>query len=206
MVADAVAAAEFPVGVVVGQAPAKAAGHALLGNGIVEHGGKMQGLHQPVGLIVKGLGREVLPAELADEVALAGVRGDGGAGLTGGASAPVGIIVVGVHILQKLAFAVVPCTCCGAGGVQPVDGLIGALIESFVVAAAVHPGAPQKNAGVVAALAYHFAAVLQGLRLPALIADVPPAGHFGKHQQAKLIAGVQKCRALGVVAGTHCVA
>ena len=100
----------------------------------------------------------------------------------------------------------VPRACRGAGGVQPVDGLVGALIKRFVVGAAVHTGTPQKDAGVVAALAYHFAAVLQGLRLPALVADVPPAGHLGEHQQAQLIAGIQKRRALGGMAGAHCVA
>ena len=206
VVADAVAAAEFPVGVVVGQAPAKAAGHALLGNGIVEHGGKMQGLHQPVGLIVKGLGREVLPAELADEVALAGIGSHRGAGFAGGTAPAVRVIVVGVNILQQLALAVVPRACRGAGGVQPVDGLVGALVKGFIIGAAVDPCTPQKHTGMVAALAHHLPAVLQGLRLPGFVADVLPAGHFGEHQQAQLVAGIQEGRALGVVAGAHGIA
>ena len=33
-----------------------------------------------------------------------------------------------------------------------------------------------------------------------------PAGHLHEHQQAQLIAGIQKSRALGVVAGAHCIA
>ena len=196
MVADAVAAAELAVGVVIGHAPAKAAGHTLLRNGIVDPGGIAQSLHQPVGLVVKGLGGQLLPAELADEVALAGVGGHGGAILAACTAPGVGIIVVGVNVLQQLALAGAAGARRGAGGVQPVDGLVGALIKRFVVGAAVHTGTPQKDAGVVAALAHHLAAVLQGLRLPALVADVPPAGHLGEHQQAQLIAGIQKRRAL----------
>ena len=73
MVADAVAAAKFPVGVVIGHAPAKAARHARLGDGIVQDGRVVEGLGQPVRLVVKGLGRELLAPELADEVALAQV-------------------------------------------------------------------------------------------------------------------------------------
>ena len=108
MVADAVAAAEFPVGVVVGHAPAKAARNARLGDAVVQHGGVVQCLHQTVRLIVKGLGGEVLPAELADKVALAGVGGHGGAVLAARAAPGVGIIIVGVNVLQQLALAVVP--------------------------------------------------------------------------------------------------
>ena len=108
MVADAVAAAKFPVGVVIGHAPAKAAGHALLRNGIVDPGGIAQSLHQPVGLVVKGLGGQLLPAEFADEVALAGIGSHRGAGFAGGTAPTVRVIVVGVNILQQLALAVVP--------------------------------------------------------------------------------------------------
>ena len=147
MVADAVAAAKFPVGVVIGHAPAKAAGHTLLRNGIVDPGGIAQSLHQPVGLVVKGLGGQLLPAELADEVALAGIGSYCGAGFAGGTAPTVRVIVVGVNILQQLALAVVPRARRGAGGVQPVDGLVGALIKRFVVGAAVHTGTPQKMLG-----------------------------------------------------------
>ena len=206
MVADAVAAAKLPVGVVVGHAPAKAARHARLGDAVVEHGGVVQCLHQTVGFVIKGLGGEVLPAELTDEVALAGVGGHGGAVLAACAAPGVGIIVVGVNILQQLAFAGAAAARCGAGGVQPVDRLVGALIKGFVVGAAADAGTPQKHAGVAAVLAHHLPAVLQRLRLPDLIADVLPAGHFGEHQQTQLIAGVQKCRAGGRIAGAHGVA
>ena len=59
---------------------------------------------------------------------------------------------------------------------------------------------------MVAVLAHHLPAVLQRLRLPDLIADVLPAGHFGEHQQTQFVAGVQKRRAGGRIAGAHGVA
>ena len=160
VVADTVAAAEFPVGVVVGHAPAKAARHARLGDAVVQHSGVVQRLHQTVRFIVKGLGGEVLAAEFADEVALAGVRGHGGAVLAARAAPGVGIIVVGVNVLQQLAFAGAAGARRGAGGVQPVDGFVGALIKGLVVGAAADAGTPQKDAGMVAVLAHHLPAVL----------------------------------------------
>jgi len=206
VVADTVAAAELAVGVVIGHAPAKGTGHALLGNGIVEDGGVAQSLCQPVRLVVKGLGRELLAPELADEVTLAEVRRNGRPGLAARAPAGVGVIVVGVNILEQLALAGDPHAAGGAGGVQPMDGLVGALVKGLVIGTAVHPHAPQEHAGVIAALADHLAAVLQCLGLPGFIPDVLPAGHLHEHQQAQLIAGIQKSRALGVVAGAHCIA
>ena len=206
VVADAVAAAEFPVGVVVGHAPAKAARHARLGDAVVQHSGVVQRLHQTVRFIVKGLGGEVLAAEFADEVALAGVRGHGGAVLAARAAPGVGIIVVGVNVLQQLALAGAAGARRGAGGVQPVDGLVGTLIKGLVVGAAADACTPQKDAGMVAVLAHHLPAVLQRLRLPYFIADVLPAGHLGEYQQTQLVAGVQKRRTGGRIAGAHGVA
>ena len=87
-----------------------------------------------------------------------------------------------------------------------MDGLVGALVKGFIIGAAVDPCTPQKHTGMVAALAHHLPAVLQGLRLPGFVADVLPAGHFGEHQQAQLVAGIQEGRALGVVAGAHGIA
>ena len=83
---------------------------------------------------------------------------------------------------------------------------VGTLVERFIVGAAVDPYAPQKDAGMVAALADHLAAVLQCLRLPALVADVLPARHLHKDQKPQLVAGVEEGLALGVVAGAHCIA
>ena len=93
------------MGVVVGHAPAEAARHALLSDGVVEDGGVAQGLRQAVGLVVEGLGRELGALELADEIAFPGVGGDGGAGLAPDAAPVVGVVRVGVYIFQKLAAA-----------------------------------------------------------------------------------------------------
>ena len=157
-------------------------------------------------LVVKGFGWKLLAPELADEVALAQVRRNGRPGLAARAPAGVGVIVVGVNIFEQLALAGNPHAAGGAGGVQPMDSLVGALVKGLVVGTAVHPHAPQEHAGVIAALADHLAAVLQCLGLPGFIPDVLPAGHLHEHQQAQLIAGIQKSRALGVVAGAHCIA
>ena len=149
-------------------------------------------MHQPVGLVVKCLGGELLPPKLADEVALAGVRGHSGTGLAAGAPPPVGVVVVGVHVLQQQTLPPLVGAAGGTGGVQPVDRLVGALAEGFVVGAAADPCPPQEDAGVVAALAHHLPAVLQCLRLPAVVAYMLPARHLCKYQQTQLIAGVQK--------------
>ena len=206
MVADAVAAAKLPVGVVIGHAPAKAAGHALLGDAVVEDSRVAQSLRQPVGLVVKGFGGELLPPELADEISPAQVRRHGTAGLAPGAAAPVGIIVVGIHVLQQLALVEAPGPGRGAGGVQPVDGLMGALVKRLVIGAAADPHAPQKDTGVVAVLADHLPAVLQSLGFPGVVAQVLPAGHFREHEDAQLVAGIEERRAGGTVAGADGVA
>ena len=59
---------------------------------------------------------------------------------------------------------------------------------------------------MVAPLQHHLLGVHQGLGLPCVAADVLPAGNFGEHQQAYLVAPVNKMLALGIVAGAHRVA
>ena len=193
------------MGVVVGHAPAEAARHALLSDGVVEDGGVAQGLRQAVGLVVEGLGRELGALELADEIAFPGVGGDGGAGLAPDAAPVVGVVGIGVNIFQKLAAAGAAGTSRGAGGVEAAHRLVGALIKALVVGAAADPHAPQKDAGVAAALADHLAAVLQSLRFPDVVADVLPAGHLHKDQKAQLVAGIEEGGA-GGSGETHGVA
>ncbi len=195
LIADAVAAAELPVGVVIGHAPAETACHALLGNGVVEDGGIAQSLCQTVGFIVKRLGRELCALKFADEIAFPGVGGDGGAGLAPHAPAPVGVVAVGINVLEELAAAGAPGAGSGPGGVEAVDRLVGALVEALIVGAATDPDAPEEDTGMAAVLADHLPAVLQGLGLPGIVADVLPAGHLHEDQQAQLVAGVQKRRA-----------
>ena len=142
-----------------------------------------------MGLVVEGLGRELGALELADEIAFPGVGGDGGAGLAPDAAPVVGVVGVGVYIFQKLAAAGAAGASRGAGG---ADRLVGALIKALVVGAAADPHAPQKDAGVAAALADHLAAVLQSLRFPDVVADVLPAGHLHKDQKAQLVAGIEE--------------
>ena len=130
------------MGVVISHAPAEAARHALLSDGVVEDGGVAQGLRQAVGLVVEGLGRELGALELADEIAFPGVGGDGGAGLAPDAAPVVGVVGIGVNIFQKLAAAGTAGTSRGAGGVEAAHRLVGALIKALVVGAAADPHTP----------------------------------------------------------------
>ena len=85
MVADPISAAELPVGIVIGHAPAKAASDPLLGNAVVQHSGQPQRLGQPVGLVIKGFGRELPSPEFADLIAFAHIRRHRSAGGAAGA-------------------------------------------------------------------------------------------------------------------------
>ena len=162
LIADAVAAAEFAVGVVVGHAPAEAARHALLSDGVVEDGGVAQGLCQAVGLVVEGLGRELGALELADEIAFPGVRVTRCGPRTRRRARGRSSRCRRIH-LPEAGCGRSLGTGRGAGGVEAAYRLVGALIK-LVVGAAADPHTPQKDAGVAAALADHLAAVLQSLR------------------------------------------
>ena len=78
--------------------------------------------------------------------------------------------------------------------------------KGFVVGAAVDPHAPQKDAGVVAALADHLAAVLQSLGFPAVVAEVLPAGHFREDEMPSSSQASRKAGPGGTVAGADGVA
>ena len=52
-------------------------------------------------------------------------------------------------------------------------------------------------------LPHHFLGVFNGLLLPILIADMLPAGNFGKHQQSQLIAARYEVLRLRIVRGAH---
>ena len=90
----------------------------------------VQRLDQPVRLVVKGFGRELLAPEFADEVAFADVGGDVGSVLAPRPPPGVGVVVVGVDVFQKLILPADVDPGGGAGGVEPVDGLVGALVEA----------------------------------------------------------------------------
>ena len=80
---------------------------------------------------------------------------------------------------------------------------VGADIHFVAVLALVDPHAPQYDAGMVTVLQHHLPGVFHGLILPAIIADVLPAGDLGEDDQTKPVAFVDEILALGIVGGTH---
>ena len=144
------------MGLVIEHAPAEAPGVLPAGIGCVLYPDVPQGVFLPVRAIVKGLGGVHVAVALRDEQRLAHIRGHVLFGLCAGRYAVVGKIVVGVDILQQMAFFQIPHTGGGAAGVQLMSNLIGAGVEGIVVHALVDAHAPQDDAGMIAVLQDHL--------------------------------------------------
>ena len=215
VVADAVARAEVFVGVVVKHAPADGAADDGVFIRLVEH---IQMPAHMLGLAVFGvdaLGGVHVAVELGHQIRhlvgqaghLAGLAQRGGGNtlhpLRGGHVAEV---VHGVHVFQQLAVFDVAHATGLAGGVQAAGHRVGAGVEVVVVLRLVDAHAPDDDGGVVPVALDHAAHVLHRLVLPGLAADVLPARNLFKHQQADLVAAVQKVGGLRVVRGAHQVA
>ena len=56
---------------------------------------------------------------------------------------------------------------------------------------------------MIAVLLDHFLGVLYRLLLPTFVADMLPAGYFGKYQQSQFVTFINKVLRLRVMAGTH---
>lgn len=126
------------------------------GIGGVLHPDVPQGVLLSMRAIVKGFGGVHVTVALRDEQRLAHIRGHVLFGLCVGRYAVVGKIVVGVDILQQMAFFQIPHTGGGAAGVQLMGNLVGAGIEGIVVHALVDAHAPQDDAGMIAVLQDHL--------------------------------------------------
>ena len=203
VVADAVPGAKVLVGLVVEHTPAKAPGVLLAGIGGVLYPDVPQSMLLPVRAIVKGFGWVHVAVALRDEQRLAHIRGHVLFGLCAGRYAVVGKIVVGIDILQQMAFFQIPHAGGGTAGVQLMGDFVGAGVEGIVVHALVDAHAPQDDAGVTAVLQEHLSQHLAGGVLPVVVPDVLPARQLGEYQQTPPVALVQKIRTLGVVAGAH---
>ena len=156
VVADAIPGAKVLVGLVVEHTPAKAPGVLSAGIGGVLNPNVPQGVLLPMRAIVKGLGGVHVTVALRDEQRLAHIRGHVLFGLCAGRYAVVGKIVVGVDILQQMAFFQIPHTGGGAAGVQLMGDFVGAGVKGIVVHALVDAHAPQDDAGVIAVLQDHL--------------------------------------------------
>ena len=191
------------MGLVVEHTPAKAPGVLSAGIGGVLHPDVPQGVFLSMRAIVKGFCGVHVTVALRDEQRLAHIRGHVLFGLCAGRYAVVGKIVVGVDILQQMAFFQIPHTGGGAAGVQLMGDFVGAGVEGIVVHAFVDAHTPQDDAGVAAVLQEHLPQHLAGGVLPVVIPDVLPARQLGEYQQTPPVALIQKILALGVVAGAH---
>ena len=191
------------MGLVVEHTPAKAPGVLSAGIGGVLHPDVPQGVFLSMGTIVKGFCGVHVTVALRDEQRLAHIRGHVLFGLCTGRYAVVGKIVVGVDVLQQMAFFQIPHAGGGAAGVQLMGDFVGAGVEGIVVHAFVDAHAPQDDAGVAAVLQEHLPQHFTGGVLPVVIPDVLPARQLGEYQQTPPVALIQKILALGVVAGAH---
>ena len=110
VVADAVPGAKVLVGLVVEHTPAKAPGVLSAGIGGILNPDMPQGVFLSMGTIVKGFCGVHVTVALRDEQRLAHIRGHVLFGLCTGRYAVVGKIVVGIDILQQMAFFQIPHT------------------------------------------------------------------------------------------------
>ena len=76
---------------------------------------------------------------------------------------------------------------------------IGAHVEVVIVLRLVDAHAPQNDGGMIPVALDHAVDVVDGDILPALIADMLPAGNLFQHQQADLVAGVEEVARLRIV-------
>src|SRR5882724_6181721 len=83
---------------------------------------------------------------------------------------------------------------------------VGACIEVVIVTRLVDAHAPQDDRRMVPVPADHAAHVVHCQVLPRCISDVLPAGNLLQHEQAQLIASVEKMAGLRVVRGAYDVA
>ena len=206
VVADAVAAAEIAVGVVVEHTPAEAARDILPRRDGVEHVGVAERVFEAVRLAVIRFRREHMAVVLGDQIRAVHVGRHVFFLVAALLHAVVDEVIEGVDVLQEAALFEVAHAAGRAGRVERVRRGVGALIERVVVLRLVDAHAPEDDRRMVAVLAHHVLGVAHDLLLPFFVAEVLPAGDLGEHQQAQLVAAVDEVLRLGIVRGTHGVA
>ena len=206
MIADFVPAAKILVGVVVKHTPPEGAADIRMGGRAVQYPDVAHGVLLPVLLIVKCLCGEHVPIVLCDKVGLLHIRRHCRLGITARIIPCVAEVIVGVYVLQQVALFQIAHAARWPGWIQAAGRLYGSLVESVIVLALIDPDAPHENAGMVPILADHFLRISHSLLLPLLPANVLPAGDFREDQKPQLIAPVDKCMALGIMAGAHRIA
>ena len=188
VVAYPVAAAEVLMRVVVKHAPREYAADIVGGIHRVEHLRVSERVAEPVPLIVKGLCREHVPVALGNEIRPVLLARHVLFRFQTGIVAGVRKVVVCINILKQPAFFKVPDAARLAAGVECVRNGIRFSVKLVAVLRFVYPDAPQHDRRMVHILPHHFIGVFNRLPLPVLVADMLPAGNFGKHQKSKLVA------------------
>ena len=115
-------------------------------------------------------------------------------------------IVHGEDVFEQFGVVQVAYAAGLARIVERVRQRVGARVEVVIVDGFVDAHAPQDDRGVVPVAPDHAGDIIHGRILPRLIADVLPPRNLFEHQQARLVAGVQKGGRLRVVRGAHNVA
>jgi hypothetical protein len=77
--------------------------------------------------------------------------------------------------------------------------LIRARVEIMIIARLVDADAPEDDRRMIPIAADHLLDITHAQVFPRLIADVLPAGYLFKHQQPKLVAGIEEMRRLRIV-------
>ena len=206
VIAHAVAGAEVLVRGIIEHAPAETARMLPRRYRRIERSCMAQGMRLPLAPRIEGLGRKHVPRMLGNQERLFGIGRD----LILPADRIVERerleIVVGVDVLQKIAFHEIPYAGGRARRIEKVRKRVGLFIERVVVAALVDADAPQHDRRMVAVLQHHFAHVVDRLLLPCFVADVLPAGDLREHQKPELVAGVDEVLTLRIVRRAHRVA
>ncbi len=112
-------------------------------------------------------------------------------------------VVVGIHILEKLAVLVTAHTARRTGRIERPRGFIGSDIKIMVVLTLVDPYAPENDRGVVTVLAHHLPDRLHADVLPFIIPQVLPSRRLGKDGHSQLVTSSDKMVRLRIMGGTH---
>src|SRR6266702_139591 len=109
-------------------------------------------------------------------------------------------------IFEKLGLLKVADTAGLPRWIKRVRQCVCADVEAVIVLRLIDAYTPKNNRRMVPVAPHHAADVVDGEQLPRLRANVLPAGDFFKHQQADLIAAVEKMARLRIVRCAHNVA
>ena len=201
MVTDLVPASEIAMGIIIIHTPPQGPGQAFCGKQGIEDTVMAEGMLTAQGRIVKSLCREHMAVELGHQI-----RRIHWANVFFLCQAcvfsSVGKIIIGIHILQQMAFCKIPYTSGLPGRIGLVSRRVGQFIQRIIIRRFVDPYPPQDNARMVVITQNHIPDIPYAQFSPVLVGrDMLPSRDFLQHQQSKLITGIQKRGILRIMAG-----